>query len=294
MLALCSLLERGPAALDSTHQIELGRRRELFRYQWDGRKGGAPRKGRWTQAELARLREQFGLRDERLIARELNRSVASVRKMGEDLFRDVAPRTGPWSADEVQRLKRYLGASTPDVISRILGRNEAEVRSQISELGRLQDDGQWTRDELIHFKRIFGSRSDEDVSLIFGRSLKAVRALAEQLRLAKDKAFIRKRNGQGATRMPRWSDEELLLLRQSYPSTANLEIARRLGRSVKSVVSKAQHMGLRKDPVRLQEMGRENVSVRYQERAQGIWPRPVDQDESETRPPEGRSLALGG
>ncbi len=235
----------------------------MFRYQWDGRKGDGTRKGRWTQAELSRLKDQFGVRDERLIARELNRSVASVRKMGEDLFRDVAARSGPWTADEVQRLKRYLGASTPDVISRILGRPEGEVRAQITELGRLREDAQWSRDEIAQFKRLYGSRSDEDISLIFGRSFASVRALAERLRLAKDKAFIRRQSGQGATRMPRWSDAELDLLRNGYATTPNLDLARQLNRSVKSVVSKAQHMGLRKDPERLQEMGRENVSVRY-------------------------------
>jgi hypothetical protein len=236
----------------------------VFRYQWNGRKGGTPRKGRWTQAELARLREQYGLRDERAIARELNRSVASVQKMGAELFREVVPRHGPWSADEVQRLKRYLGASTPDVIGRILGRSEGEVQAQILELRRLQGDGQWTRDEITQFKRIYGSRTDEDLSVIFGRSPKAVAAMAQQLRLAKDKAFLRRLSGQGATRMPRWSDQELELLRSVYPVVSNLELAQRLGRSVKSVVSKAHHLGLKKSSDRLRRMGRENVSLRYQ------------------------------
>ena len=44
------------------------------------------------------------------------------------------------------------------------------------------------------------------------------------------------------------------------------EAARRLGRSVKSVVSKAHHLGLRKNPERLVEMGRENVGLRYRDR----------------------------
>jgi len=44
---------------------------------------------------------------------------------------------------------------------------------------------------------------------------------------------------------------------------AGVELARRLGRSVKSVVSKAHNLGMKKSDDRLREMGRENVSVRY-------------------------------
>jgi len=64
--------------------------------------------------------------------------------------------------------------------------------------------------------------------------------------------------------MPRWTDEELDLLRDLYPRVPNLEIAQKLNRSVKSVVSKAHHLGLKKELERLQEMGRQNVSLRYQ------------------------------
>ncbi len=53
------------------------------------------------------------------------------------------------------------------------------------------------------------------------------------------------------------------ILKDSYASQSNFEIARRLGRSVKSVNSKAHHLGLEKASERLREMGRQNVSVRY-------------------------------
>jgi hypothetical protein len=63
--------------------------------------------------------------------------------------------------------------------------------------------------------------------------------------------------------MPRWDSEAIEKLRQIYPTTPNLEIARQLQRSVKSVVSKAHNLGLKKEAERLREMGRENVSLRY-------------------------------
>jgi hypothetical protein len=221
------------------------------------------RKGRWTRAEIDRLKDMYGLRPEPAIARELGRTTSSVRKMAEELFRG-ARKNGPWTAQEVQELKRYLGATAPEVIARILGRDPTEVRHQIFELGRIQQPGRWSREEVLRLRRLYGTRSDEDLALIFGRSVEAIGRIARKYCLAKDKAFAKRLAGQGgATKMPRWSDEELELLREMYPDRPNLEIAQRLNRSVKSVVSKAHHLKLKKDLERLQEMGRENVRLRY-------------------------------
>jgi len=100
------------------------------RSSWGTERSTTPRRGRWSQAEIARLRELYGLRDEKSIARELNRPVGSVRKMAEDVFRS-APRTGPWTARELQDLKKYFGGTTTEVIARILGRSADEVQAQV-------------------------------------------------------------------------------------------------------------------------------------------------------------------
>jgi hypothetical protein len=184
--------------------------------------------------------------------------------MAEKLFSGPA-RTGPWTANEVMELRRYLGATTPEVIGRILGRSVEEVNERIFELGRIRKDGSWQREELAEFKRIYGTRTDDDLSRVFGRSIDEIRKLADEHALAKDKAFVRKLVGEAATRMPRWRPEELETLRRDYPVQSNLELARTLGRSVKSVVSKAHHLNLKKSSERLRTMGRENVSLRYLE-----------------------------
>ena len=222
-----------------------------------------PRRGRWSQAEQARLKELYGLRDDVVIARELKRPVASIGKMAEKLFAGQQ-HSGPWAANEVLALRRYLGATTPETIARILGRPLAEVNERIFELGRIQYQGDWPREDLAEFKRIYGTRVDDDLVRIFGRSLAEIQRVAGQHALAKDKAFVRKLAGEASTRMPRWREEELELLRRDYPTRSNLDLARALNRSVKSVVSKAHHLGLKKSTDRLREMGRENVSLRYQ------------------------------
>ncbi len=234
----------------------------MTRARGGGRKS-APRRGRWSAHEQARLKELWGLRDDAAIARELNRPVHSVRRMAEQLF-PPRRKSGPWTAREVQDLKRYLGATNREVIARILGRPVEDVERQILELGRIQTDASWSRAEVADFKRLYGTRTDEDLAIVFGRSVQAVRDLAKQASLSKDKVFLRKLRGELATRMPRWSQAELALLRERYPHCSNLDLAHELKRSVKSVVSKAHNLGLKKDGERLREMGRENVRLRYE------------------------------
>ena len=183
--------------------------------------------------------------------------------MAEKLFPAIEHK-GPWTANEVLRLKRYLGATTEDVIARVLGRDVEDVKKQILDLGRIQVDGDWSRDEIAELKRIYGTRTDEHLQVIFGRPQSEITAVAAKYALAKDKAFVRKLSGEATTRMPRWTTEELEILERDYASRSNLEIAKRLDRSVKSVVSKAHNLGLRKSSERLRKMGRENVSLRYE------------------------------
>jgi len=214
-------------------------------------------------AELARLRAVYGLRDDAAIARELKRPVASVVRAAERIFQKDPKKSGPWTASEVLELKRRLGASSTEVIARVLGRTVEEVQTQVLDLGRIQRAGAWTREEVAELKRIYGSRTDDDLSRVFGRSVSEIQRFSAELGLAKDKAFLRRLHGEQATRMPRWRAEELEVIKRCYASESNLEIARRLGRSVKSVVSKAHLLGLEKSPERLSKMGCENVGVRY-------------------------------
>ncbi len=233
-----------------------------------GEHSSAPRRGRWSEEEIERLGELYGLRDEQSIARELNRTVASVRRMVAEIFSGAA-RTGPWTEAEVERLKRYIGVAKTGVIARIFRRTHADVDRKLTELSRQVRSGAWSPAEILDLKRLYGTRTDEDLAKILARSVESVQALARRLCLAKDKSFLRRVHGvEQATAMPRWQKEELNTLERLYPTHSNLEIAQKLKRSVKSVVSKAYHMGLKKTSLRLREMGRENVKLRYDRTAE--------------------------
>jgi hypothetical protein len=65
---------------------------------------------------------------------------------------------------------------------------------------------------------------------------------------------------------PRWTKEEIGILRRLYKSQSNAAIAKVLGRKVSSVVFKAHRLGLAKGARRLREMGQENIRRRWDAR----------------------------
>ena len=227
--------------------------------------GSAPTaKGEWTTEELAHLKKWYGIRDDLFLARELGCKPDSLRDAALGVF-NAEPKDGPWTDDETDALRTYLGACDHEMIGRIIGRSSDAIESRIVELATSLVDRPLTVDEVVRFKRYYGTRSDEDLSIIFGRRLQVIKDLAAELCLSKDKVFLRRASGgEAKTKMPRWSSSELERLRELYPAMSNLDIAQELGRSVKSVVSKAHNLRLKKDKARLQQMGRQNVRLRYE------------------------------
>ena len=63
---------------------------------------------------------------------------------------------------------------------------------------------------------------------------------------------------------PRWTKEEVALLKRLYRTHSNAEISQILGRKVSSVVFKGHRLGLAKGARRLKEMGRENIARRWE------------------------------
>ena len=63
---------------------------------------------------------------------------------------------------------------------------------------------------------------------------------------------------------PRWTSEEVAVLKRLYRTHSNAEIAEIIGRKVSSVVFKGHRLGLSKGTRRLKEMGRENIRRRWE------------------------------
>jgi len=65
---------------------------------------------------------------------------------------------------------------------------------------------------------------------------------------------------------PRWTQEEIMILKRLYRTRSNAQIAEVLGRKVSSIVFKGHRLGLAKGVRRLKEMGRENINLRWRAR----------------------------
>lgn len=227
------------------------------------------RQGPWSHRELEIIHQFYGKISEQALARRLNRPLASLRTRLKRSYDALPLRTGPWQPSELAELKELLGLAEPQVMARRLRRTPGEVELRIRLLQGEVREHPWTSEERQRLKRDYGSRPDRDLSLILGQPVAAIRRMAEELRLAKDKTFLHRAEGVEHVRMPRWTEEQVTLLRELYPSRGNEEIARILGRSAKSVVSKANDLELKKSRERLREMGRENVRIRHERERDG-------------------------
>lgn len=212
------------------------------------------KRGRYTKQDRALIREQFGQRDTELLARQLGHTPDSVRAEASKAF----PRLkGTWSDADFDTLRSRAGRASIEDVATSMGRSAEDVKQKLAELARTANRrSPLSNAEVIDFRRRYGRATEEELRAAFGLSAAAVNALAATYRLAKDKAFLA--TLQVDTKMPRWNADEIEKLKKLYPTLSGLQVARELGRSVKSVVSKAHQLGLRKTPQRLARMGREN------------------------------------
>ena len=107
------------------------------------------------------------------------------------------------------------------------------------------------------FKQVYGRSKDAALANAFGLTLAEVQELATLLSLGKDKKIF---DAKG--KMPRWMMTDVAILRERYPTIPNSEIATELGRTIKSVIAKANKLGLKKSVARLHQMGLENIKLR--------------------------------
>ncbi len=234
------------------------------------------KRGNWSVEELTKLRRCFGRRPLRQLARDLRRTPETVCQKANQLLGSRC-RTGAWSADEVATLREMVGVADLDTMALVLGRPGEEVASVLEAWAARSRRGRFERWEIGYLKAFYSSREDWAVAVVTGRSLAAVRKRARLLCLGKDRRLESVRipflepiveiQPMPRVRMPRWTRDEIQALRRIYPSRANLDVAKELGRSIKSVLAKANELGLRKTPARLRDMGRANVGVRHGKRS---------------------------
>ena len=114
----------------------------------------------------------------------------------------------------------------------------------------------WSSFEARFLKRFYGGRSDAALAESLGRTALEVADKATRMRLAKNKRAF-----PGQARQPRWSHQEVTKLRRYHTEHSNREIAIVLGRSERSVNTKARRLGLRKSSKYKSALYAENASA---------------------------------
>lgn len=223
---------------------------------------GAWRRGRWTALELALLVELLPERSLEDISVRLRRPVetvrAAIRRVCERPMDASAPRETLLD-EELERLQRVLLLHSDDDAPWVVGRTHASIRSILNELRRQRRGEPFSAPEQRLLRERYGRHADFDLARVLGRDADEIAVEAARLCLGKDRRTELPR----PARMPRWTEEEVELLRREFSIRATREIARQLGRTTQSVSSKAKQLGLRKSVDRLRSAGRGAAVTRH-------------------------------
>lgn len=182
------------------------------------------RRGAWTEADDARLRESWGAVQLRLLAPMLGRPQAELKKRADELRERL--RSGPWTRAERVQLKDLYGTRRDEDLEVALLRPRAEIDIEARRLCLAKD------------KRFLAQAAADGAG--------------------DESAVVLPR-----PRMPRWSHDEVARLQAIYADRDNLAVARDLGRTVASIANKANLLGLKKSAAVLADIGRSNIRVRY-------------------------------
>lgn len=214
--------------------------------------------GGWSSLERIHLRSLLPETPLLHIARAIGRSESAVRKQVETMGRPR--RRDAWSREEDDYLRRGFGALDTRTLALLMGRTQTALRDRAKRLRAAKRKGRWSPDEVVRLKHWFATRRVHDLEVCLSRGVAEIRRKAASLGLGRDRASAATRGER--TRMPRWSERELTTLEKLYPRLPNLEIARRLGRSVTSVATQGRRLGLVKNERTRTDLARKSVAMR--------------------------------
>lgn len=222
------------------------------------------RRGRWSRADLWEFESLFGTRPLSEIARRMRRPLATLQKLASTRFPLVQHAT-VWTLEHEERFTELFGAIDDDLetVARALRVSVARAAEERDARLRGRSARPWTSEDDAFLKAHYSSRTTFALSVVLSRFEPDIEARAAHFALSKSKTFVARLRGPASTLMPRWTEAQIARLRERYADAPNLELARELRKSIKSVISKAHHLGLKKSAGRLAQMGAENVAVRH-------------------------------
>ncbi|GAB2959144.1 hypothetical protein GCM10027048_28030 [Hymenobacter coalescens] len=257
-----------------------------------------PRLNTWTAAEDDIIREHYSaMTAKQLTALLPTRTVHAVTNRVQDLGLTTQAQRR-WTTEEDALLRDKYATTRASKLAKQLGRTRAAVVSHANDLGltktlemrRTLTGGEgrgWTARDKEALRRWFPVHQTRFIAAWLKRSFDAVSRMAGNMGLSKAPGFVVDRFMRNpvppkpAFVMPRktkgerpdtWTAQQDQLLRDLYPFLANSQVAKRLERSEKAVMGRAQVLGLRKaEPAaRTRPIPNRRYDVGYLNRGNGV------------------------
>jgi len=176
----------------------------------------------WTPEEETHIRNWYGKRHVRQIARELGRGYRAVVMRAAKL--GVSKPRRSWTSAELRKL-RSLRTHQRSQIAVSLGHTVQEVKYQMRRLGLHRF--RWNPEEERYLKKWYRKKTKKEIARRLARSIGSVFYRAKILNL-------------GSKPPPRWTAEEDRFLAENYYRLGSLATSKVLGRTRAAVVLRAK------------------------------------------------------
>lgn len=140
-----------------------------------------------------------------------------------------------WTPDEEKLLRELYPTADSAELERIFGRKLSAIIYKANSLN-LKRERYWKEEEVETLRRMYPGSDTEELARILKRSVFSIRNKAARLGLTKINRSAPKR----------WSEEEINLLHQLYPTRATKELVEIFGRSAGAIRAKAWDLQLKK------------------------------------------------
>ena len=142
----------------------------------------------------------------------------------------------PWTPEEEALLRELYPTADSIKLEQIFKRRLSAIIYKANSLN-LKRDRYWDKDELETLIKLYPTTDTKKVAEILGRSIYSIRNKAARLRLTKVNRHPPKR----------WTEAEIKLLRELYPTKMTKELVEVFGRSAGAIRAKAWDLQIKRE-----------------------------------------------
>lgn len=220
-------------------------------------------RNRWTDKEIALLKELYPVKRRAEIAQQLGRSRRGIDKMVTTLklphlMSPPSPsRKNSWPVADDAFLAEYITKWPIEKIAEKLGRTPTIVQRRAWKKHFLRNPEQprtkqrpWTRQEILQLQHLLPTCSNKEIAEMLGRPLESILGKKKRMKIK---------------RPPPWTEKNIAILKKYFPFETNAKVGERLGKDPGLVRLKAIALGLRKSIYA--KLGlRKNIYAKYKQR----------------------------